>query len=232
MHCSEPWRPLPHPTSPCADPAKRITIHEIQDHPWYMKDLPPGVKEMNDNMRMPPGGSQVRRLGLVGRAGARAIVTGRACLSPASLFPTSMQLPCPFFTRSAAQHNPPLHHTLLHSRRAVGGGDPSGGAGSAEEQRRKPPRLGGAHRCCSCQQAAACSAGASQAAQQRWCQPFLESSCPSGPLCAWPNRFPDRCQAVHLLRPHPPPKPVQDDYIDDTMDAENYESSFDEWGAT
>jgi serine/threonine-protein kinase SRK2 len=41
-----------------ADPAKRITIHEIQDHPWYMKDLPPGVKEMNDNMRMPPTGSQ------------------------------------------------------------------------------------------------------------------------------------------------------------------------------
>jgi len=25
---------------------------------------------------------------------------------------------------------------------------------------------------------------------------------------------------------------VQDDYIDDTMDAENYESSFDEWGAS
>jgi hypothetical protein len=25
-----------------------------------MKDLPPGVKEMNDNMRMPPAGSQVR----------------------------------------------------------------------------------------------------------------------------------------------------------------------------
>ena len=43
-----------------ADPAKRITIHEIQDHPWYMKDLPPGVKEMNDNMRMPPAGSQAR----------------------------------------------------------------------------------------------------------------------------------------------------------------------------
>lgn len=47
-----------------ADPAKRITIHEIQDHPWYMKDLPPGVKEMNDNMRMPPAGSQVCRVQL------------------------------------------------------------------------------------------------------------------------------------------------------------------------
>ena len=32
--------------------------------------------------------------------------------------------------------------------------------------------------------------------------------------------------------PLPPglPAPMQDDYIDDTMDAENYESSFDEWG--
>ena len=25
---------------------------------------------------------------------------------------------------------------------------------------------------------------------------------------------------------------LQDDYIDDTMDAENYESSFEEWGAS
>jgi serine/threonine-protein kinase SRK2 len=45
-----------------ADPARRITINEIQDHPWYMKDLPPGVKEMNDNMRMPPAGSQARTM--------------------------------------------------------------------------------------------------------------------------------------------------------------------------
>lgn len=28
-----------------------------------MKDLPPGVKEMNDNMRMPPAGSQVGKPG-------------------------------------------------------------------------------------------------------------------------------------------------------------------------
>ena len=41
-----------------ADPSKRISIQQLQDHPWYMKDLPPGVKEMNDNMRMPPAGSQ------------------------------------------------------------------------------------------------------------------------------------------------------------------------------
>ena len=57
--------PAPHPLALAlclapADPAKRIGIKEIQDHPWYMKDLPPGVKEMNDNMRMPPAGSQVR----------------------------------------------------------------------------------------------------------------------------------------------------------------------------
>lgn len=35
-----------------------------------MKDLPPGVKEMNDNMRMPPAGSQVR-LGWAGRLRGR-----------------------------------------------------------------------------------------------------------------------------------------------------------------
>ena len=57
-----------------ADPAKRIGVKELQDHPWYMKDLPPGVKEMNDNMRMPPSGSQVRtalRCALVGRGMVR-----------------------------------------------------------------------------------------------------------------------------------------------------------------
>lgn len=39
-------------------------------------------------------------------------------------------------------------------------------------------------------------------------------------------------QAVISVSPLPPglPAPMQDDYIDDTMDAENYESSFDEWG--
>lgn len=41
-----------------ADPKKRISIPELQDHPWYMKDLPPGVKEMNDNIRLPPAGTQ------------------------------------------------------------------------------------------------------------------------------------------------------------------------------
>jgi serine/threonine-protein kinase SRK2 len=34
-------------------PEKRITIPEIQQHPWYVEDLPPGVAEMNDNLPVP-----------------------------------------------------------------------------------------------------------------------------------------------------------------------------------
>ena len=41
------------------DPAKRMTIPDIQRHPWYKKDLPPGVAEMNDNLPMPSSGVQV-----------------------------------------------------------------------------------------------------------------------------------------------------------------------------
>lgn len=41
------------------DPASRITIPEIQRHPWYLKDLPPGVAEMNDNLPVPTSGMQV-----------------------------------------------------------------------------------------------------------------------------------------------------------------------------
>lgn len=40
------------------DPQRRITVPEIQQHPWYLQDLPPGVKEMNDNLRMPTNGIQ------------------------------------------------------------------------------------------------------------------------------------------------------------------------------
>ncbi|KAL4521907.1 hypothetical protein Ndes2437B_g07672 [Nannochloris sp. 'desiccata'] len=40
------------------DPTKRITIAGILEHPWFNKDLPPGVKQMNDNMRIPASGSQ------------------------------------------------------------------------------------------------------------------------------------------------------------------------------
>ncbi len=41
------------------DPAKRMTVPQIQDHVWYRKDLPPGVAEMNDNLPMPGSGLQV-----------------------------------------------------------------------------------------------------------------------------------------------------------------------------
>lgn len=30
------------------NPTKRFTIQQIQEHPWYLKDLPPGVIHMND----------------------------------------------------------------------------------------------------------------------------------------------------------------------------------------
>lgn len=61
------------------DPARRITIAGILDHPWFNKDLPPGVKQMNDNMRMPPAGSQSEQE-------VRAVVTA-AQKNPASTHP-------------------------------------------------------------------------------------------------------------------------------------------------
>ena len=33
-----------------AEPSQRITIPQIQRHPWYLKDLPPGVIDMNDHL--------------------------------------------------------------------------------------------------------------------------------------------------------------------------------------
>ena len=41
-------------------PEKRITIPEIQKHPWYTEDLPPGVAEMNDNLPSPGPEVQAR----------------------------------------------------------------------------------------------------------------------------------------------------------------------------
>jgi serine/threonine-protein kinase SRK2 len=35
----------------------RLT-YQIYDHPWYCKNLPPGVKEMNDHPQPPPQGLQ------------------------------------------------------------------------------------------------------------------------------------------------------------------------------
>lgn len=40
------------------EPSKRITIEEIQNHRWYRKNLPPGVKEMNSNLVVPHEGLQ------------------------------------------------------------------------------------------------------------------------------------------------------------------------------
>ena len=42
------------------DPTKRVTIPVIQRHPWYLKDLPPGVAEMNDSLPQPSAGVQAR----------------------------------------------------------------------------------------------------------------------------------------------------------------------------
>ena len=53
-----------------SDPAKRITIAGIFEHPWFCKDLPPGVREMNANMRIPTSGYQTEEeiLGLLHEA--------------------------------------------------------------------------------------------------------------------------------------------------------------------
>lgn len=44
------------------DPLKRVTVDDIQQHPWYTKDLPPGVREMNDNLPPPAPGLQASPL--------------------------------------------------------------------------------------------------------------------------------------------------------------------------
>lgn len=41
-----------------ADPTKRITIDQIYHHPWYTKNLPPGVIEMNNKPQQAPEGIQ------------------------------------------------------------------------------------------------------------------------------------------------------------------------------
>ena len=45
------------------DPTKRITIEAIYNSPWYLKNLPPGVREMNDRPQPPVEGMQVGSLG-------------------------------------------------------------------------------------------------------------------------------------------------------------------------
>ncbi|EFN57456.1 hypothetical protein CHLNCDRAFT_34706 [Chlorella variabilis] len=112
-----------------ADPSKRITIHEIQDHPWYMKDLPPGVKEMNDNMRMPPAGSQAR--------------TEIAGIGLCWYWGTAASAGIIFFQLRCVTIPQPMF--LLPADR---GGDSGCCAGGAEEQRYEPARLGGAPVAC------------------------------------------------------------------------------------
>lgn len=34
----------------CADPGKRISLHGIMNHPWFLKDLPEGTHEMNERL--------------------------------------------------------------------------------------------------------------------------------------------------------------------------------------
>ena len=60
-----------------SDPKKRITIPEIQRHSWYLKDLPPGVVDMNDNLPPPSANAQV----LVLPANPRLCKFGQALLT-------------------------------------------------------------------------------------------------------------------------------------------------------
>jgi serine/threonine-protein kinase SRK2 len=41
-----------------SDPAERITIEGIFNHPWFCVNLPPGVQEMNKTMKIPTSGYQ------------------------------------------------------------------------------------------------------------------------------------------------------------------------------
>eukprot|EP00201_Polytomella_parva_P023945 CAMPEP_0175046964 /NCGR_PEP_ID=MMETSP0052_2-20121109/5328_1 /TAXON_ID=51329 ORGANISM="Polytomella parva, Strain SAG 63-3" /NCGR_SAMPLE_ID=MMETSP0052_2 /ASSEMBLY_ACC=CAM_ASM_000194 /LENGTH=141 /DNA_ID=CAMNT_0016310779 /DNA_START=1343 /DNA_END=1768 /DNA_ORIENTATION=- len=41
-----------------ADPHRRITVDDIYSHRWFMRGLPPGVREMNDRPQPPPDGLQ------------------------------------------------------------------------------------------------------------------------------------------------------------------------------
>lgn len=37
-----------------ANPAQRISLCEVQKHPWFTKELPAGVAEMNDRLLSDP----------------------------------------------------------------------------------------------------------------------------------------------------------------------------------
>jgi hypothetical protein len=57
-----------------ADPAKRLTIDGIYNHPWYTKNLPPGVREMNERPQPPPEGLQTKE------EIARIVTVGGVCV--------------------------------------------------------------------------------------------------------------------------------------------------------
>jgi len=58
-----------------ADPSKRITISQIYRHPWYTKNLPPGVVEMNNRPQPAPEGMQVSHLKTLCHLQPHAITT-------------------------------------------------------------------------------------------------------------------------------------------------------------
>jgi hypothetical protein len=65
------------------DPTHRITIDQIYHHPWYVKNLPPGVLEMNSQPQPAPEGIQVGGWGVYvgwGRGGAGRRQGGGQCV--------------------------------------------------------------------------------------------------------------------------------------------------------
>jgi serine/threonine protein kinase len=55
-----------------ADPTQRINVAQIYDHPWYCKNLPPGVKEMNDRPQpLPEGLQSVEEISRIVQVGGR-----------------------------------------------------------------------------------------------------------------------------------------------------------------
>lgn len=35
-----------------ADPAKRLTVTQVQNHPWFRRDLPAGALEVNSRLKL------------------------------------------------------------------------------------------------------------------------------------------------------------------------------------
>jgi serine/threonine protein kinase len=57
-----------------ADPTQRINVAQIYDHPWYCKNLPPGVKEMNDRPQpLPEGLASVEEISHIVQVGPSSL---------------------------------------------------------------------------------------------------------------------------------------------------------------